>query len=226
MGNFKSMGSRHIDGFRRTPRSPYQRGNVNAKLEEFKSQQPGVWAWLNEVSEKNAFASSLKEQLLVRGALSEKQVGAAHNAMARALIAEGQKAASEALAPSVGEGAIKIIQVFQRARANGYKRPTVRTSVFDFTFAPETGRNPGWLYVKDHDSGNYLGKIDPTGRYYGSLAEQSLAMLMQVIENPLEAAVKFGAQTGVCSCCGRELTNKESVELGIGPICREKFFGP
>ena len=30
-------------------------------------------------------------------------------------------------------------------------------------------------------------------------------------------------KTGNCSCCGRHLENKESVELGIGPICRSKW---
>lgn len=27
---------------------------------------------------------------------------------------------------------------------------------------------------------------------------------------------------GRCCCCGRELTNPESIDLGIGPECREK----
>lgn len=45
-------------------------------------------------------------------------------------------------------------------------------------------------------------------------------------DDPYAAATAYGLQTGVCSCCsccGRELTNKLSVELGIGPVCREKF---
>lgn len=39
----------------------------------------------------------------------------------------------------------------------------------------------------------------------------------------LEAAKAWGRRTGVCCQCRRELTNPESIELGIGPYCRKKF---
>lgn len=39
----------------------------------------------------------------------------------------------------------------------------------------------------------------------------------------LEQAKEFGALYGTCCNCGRTLTNEESIELGIGPICRAKF---
>ena len=40
-----------------------------------------------------------------------------------------------------------------------------------------------------------------------------------------EVAAKFGALYGKCICCFRQLDNDESIRLGIGPICREKYFG-
>jgi hypothetical protein len=40
----------------------------------------------------------------------------------------------------------------------------------------------------------------------------------------LEDAQAFGRLYGWCCCCGRRLTNEESIELGIGPICRTKWF--
>lgn len=39
-----------------------------------------------------------------------------------------------------------------------------------------------------------------------------------------EEAARYGQVTGRCACCGRELTNEESIERGIGPICWEKYF--
>jgi hypothetical protein len=39
----------------------------------------------------------------------------------------------------------------------------------------------------------------------------------------LDQAKEFGAIYGVCCNCGATLTNEESIELGIGPICRGKF---
>lgn len=39
----------------------------------------------------------------------------------------------------------------------------------------------------------------------------------------LEEAQEWGRATGVCCQCNAELTNPESIALGIGPICRGKF---
>ena len=37
-----------------------------------------------------------------------------------------------------------------------------------------------------------------------------------------EQAAEFGKLYGVCCVCGRRLTNEESIEAGIGPICGGK----
>lgn len=39
----------------------------------------------------------------------------------------------------------------------------------------------------------------------------------------LEEAQEFGRIYGVCCRCGATLTNEESIEAGIGPICASKF---
>lgn len=38
-----------------------------------------------------------------------------------------------------------------------------------------------------------------------------------------EQALEFGERYGVCCNCARKLTNPDSIEAGIGPICRGKF---
>lgn len=38
-----------------------------------------------------------------------------------------------------------------------------------------------------------------------------------------EDAAEFGHAFGVCMVCGRELTNPDSIEAGIGPICAGKW---
>lgn len=40
-----------------------------------------------------------------------------------------------------------------------------------------------------------------------------------------ECAIRFGNEIGACSNCGRQLTNRISRELGIGPICGGRMFG-
>lgn len=39
----------------------------------------------------------------------------------------------------------------------------------------------------------------------------------------LDEAKAYGKVTGTCCNCGRKLTNEESIEAGIGPICAGKF---
>jgi hypothetical protein len=88
------------------------------------------------------------------------------------------------------------------------------------------GPNAGCLYVKD--GSRYLGKIDQTGELrpaFGVSPEEVLEALLAAQEDPTAAAVAYGRETGSCSCCGRELTNAESIALGIGPICLEKLGG-
>jgi hypothetical protein len=39
----------------------------------------------------------------------------------------------------------------------------------------------------------------------------------------LEQASEFGIRTGVCAICGIPLTNLDSLERGIGPVCAKRF---
>jgi hypothetical protein len=107
------------------------------------------------------------------------------------------------------------------------KRPCFHIEGFRITVAPITGSNPGYLYIKNK-SWDYVGKISPSGTMtimQESLItdEQKLAIL-NAIANPETTAMSYGKRTGVCCCCGRTLTNKLSIKLGIGPICRGFWF--
>lgn len=39
----------------------------------------------------------------------------------------------------------------------------------------------------------------------------------------LEQAKEYGALYGMCCNCGKTLTNEDSIEAGIGPVCAKKF---
>lgn len=69
------------------------------------------------------------------------------------------------------------------------------------------------------DSGRQYGKVldVPTGKFVyqagilrGVRPEHKLT---------LEKAKEFGKLYGTCCICGRTLTNEESIEAGIGPVC-------
>lgn len=38
-----------------------------------------------------------------------------------------------------------------------------------------------------------------------------------------ETATQFGHAYGLCACCGRLLTNEDSIEAGIGPVCASRL---
>jgi hypothetical protein len=120
-----------------------------------------------------------------------------------------------------------ITAAFAKAKQNGIKRPKVRllagAHTYEFSRAPDNGKNAGAIYVTSY--GDYLGKI-----VEGKFIPVSVCSREQVSEvligssDPLAAAVAYGRRYDICSCCGRPLSNAESIELGIGPICRSKFF--
>lgn len=122
-----------------------------------------------------------------------------------------------------GAGFAKLLSVFAAARASGLKWPKLRCGELQFSPAGESSKNPGCVYIKSGE--NYLGKINPSGEFFKAreASPAQVAQIGEIARDPLAAAVAHGKQTGHCSCCGRLLENEESVSLGIGPICREKW---
>lgn len=115
-----------------------------------------------------------------------------------------------------------IATAFQAAHGAGIKRPKLRLDTFVFSRAPDHGKNAGSIYVTER--GDYLGKVSE-GQFFPmrSCDDPTKARVIAAAADPSAAAKAYGAKTGECSCCGRELSNAESIELGIGPICRGKF---
>jgi hypothetical protein len=119
-----------------------------------------------------------------------------------------------------------IIDSIESAQNSGLKR--IKLRFWDVIIKPS--KYEGKMYVlsaKETQSGpygdqpKYLGWIT---RNATSLRDQEMINILEdVAEDPAKAAKLHGMQTGNCCCCGRELTNKQSISLGIGPICAEKY---
>lgn len=168
----------------------------------------------------NSFAQSLHQQHIEGKAWSEKQINTALAMVEKTRISR-EKRAAEREANAVEVNLQGIIDMFAQATQSGYKRPIYRAEGLVISRAPDNGVNAGALYVKDADK-QYLGKV-VDGRYLGKeAAKEALAV---IAENPREAAIRYGQRTGTCACCGRALTNHQSIELGIGPICASRWFG-
>ena len=118
----------------------------------------------------------------------------------------------------------RIREMFDAAVSNGHQKPVYRAEGLKISLAPATGRNAGALYVVEIETDAYQGKVE--GVEFNAMRNASagtLAALVSIAKNPMEAAVRYGQKTGKCSCCGRKLTNKVSIEMGIGPICAENW---
>lgn len=182
---------------------------------------------LRAMAEWSEFVRSVMAQFDKGWTLSDNQVRALQRTLARdAERTAARKAEAKARvenAPTVDLTPIK--DMFLAAKANGHKRPKYRAEGFIINLAPDHGANAGHLYVKT-EADCYMGKITPDMKFMGTRDSKGSgveAALQTIAANPLEAAVRYGRRTGTCACCGRALDNAESVELGIGPICRKKW---
>lgn len=85
----------------------------------------------------------------------------------------------------------------------------------------------GNLYAKKlllHWTGEFNDNCDKV--YDGAAWEYAPGAVRQLRASDkltLEQAKQFGKLYGVCMCCGATLTNEDSIEAGIGPICAQKF---
>lgn len=157
----------------------------------------------------NDFAASLVAQWDRKGNLSDKQAY-----WAKKIAGEQTPKETIDLTP--------IKTIFENARNNGYKRAKYRAEGIVLSLAGINSKNVGAIYVKD-TNGIYLGKVQDNAFHPVYMGESAIEPLKLIAENPLQAAIRYGQQTGQCACCGRELTNSISIQLGIGPICKERF---
>jgi hypothetical protein len=203
---------------------------------EFETRYPDVVAWIRSHVHYNPFAKSLARALERYRYLTDRQREAVENAISREA---GNRATQDAAATSTYNlTRIKdaMDAALDRARADGAQGiKYLRLTFGGLVFSPASfrSRNPGALYVKREKSpGNgipskqYLGKFH-NGKFYPSQdcmrEDLDLIQAASAVEDLAEAARLHGLKTGVCSCCGRELTHPESIARGIGPICAGRF---
>lgn len=120
-----------------------------------------------------------------------------------------------------------LFNAFEAAKSKGAKRLTLRFN--GVNVKPNKDLSALWVTSQtEFEQGDYgmqpkyLGKVTRTAidsRFSDTVRET----IMGAASDPISAAIRYGKITGSCSCCGKELTVKESIERGIGPICARKF---
>lgn len=194
-----------------------------AKVDEFLAEHADIAAWF-ESSTNFEFAQSLRAQVEKKASLSDKQIAAARKCIAKVKDLRAKDEVRKASAQAVDVST--IVASFKQARESGLKKPKLRFEGFAINRAPDTGKNPGALYVTDGSGfgGTYYGKIiDGAFQTSRDCTGEIEKHIVETLADPAAAAVAYGKRTGSCSCCGRELTNQVSIDRGIGPICAEKY---
>jgi len=193
----------------------------------FTQTHPVVAAWIADTQSWNNFAASLAQSVNRYGSLTANQINAA--------LKSAEKHAAKQVAQSkpvetlhIAEaGLAPVLVAFNQAKESGLKRPKMRLDGFELKLAPDHGKNAGHLYVMNGET--YLGKITPEGDFVkphslaAELAADIDAKLALVGANVMEQAVAYGRRTGNCSCCGRPLTDKDSVHRAMGKVCATRF---
>ena len=187
----------------------------------FKKSKPAIFDYLaDKLLHGSDFANSLLESVAKYGDLTENQEAA----VLRGIAKDEDRATAKAKSPDAELDMTSVKEKLDTAFASGIKNPILRLESFKINRAKDESKNPGHLYVKSND-GDYLGKVSPEGHFYKSYdaTDNHVAAILEVGKDVLAAAVAYGKRTGSCSCCGKELTNPESIELGIGPICIQNW---
>jgi len=192
---------------------------------EWLAANPVEAAWLSEpIKGDFTFHADMLAALIKYGTLTERQEIAVRNAAAKSAARKAQWAAENAArdANKADVEISRIAEAFAAAKAAGLAFPKLRLDEFTFSLASATGRNAGAIYAKTGDL--YLGKI-ADGKFTRSrdCDGDTEARIVAVCAYPSAAATAYGQRTGQCSCCGRKLTNQESIDRAIGPICAEKW---
>jgi Family of unknown function (DUF6011) len=208
------------------------------KREEYIEVHRDVVEWINRSADRPqpfAFAVAMREALANYGSLTDNQLAACERLVAKDKVRDAERAAEraarEAAAPAVDvtklESAFNLAKSKARkAGAMGIKRLTLRLQSGEhaLTFSPGSPGSQweGMIFAKEGDK--KLGWIKDgkfTARFQCSDAEQ--AAVLDACNDPLKAALAYGQKWSACAVCGRELTNNESIQRGIGPICAERY---
>lgn len=169
---------------------------------------------LQGMADWNDFAASLVRQYTRKGELSERQWDAAERMIRKVRDTNARKATLQR--------SVDVSRITDLLKGAAVKRPVFRAAGLSFSMAPANGKNAGAVYVKA--DGTYQGKI-MHGAFMaaGACDPETADAVVAVAKDPRGEAIKHGKMTGACSCCGRTLTDATSVEMGIGPICAEKW---
>lgn len=221
--HFEAMKDKRAAKQKRLENKIDRRANIKDALEE---QTPGLFRFMAENQDWCNIFADMVAQINDGRAMTERQhaacVGIMHKTLARRAEKDAaKKADAEARATTVDMSTIHAM--FDKARESGLKKLVYRANGLVLTPAKAHSANAGGIYVKTK-GGEYLGKVMGT-KFMATreCTEVQKETVNAIAADPAGEAVRYGKATGECCCCGRELTDPDSIAAGIGPICASNW---
>lgn len=182
---------------------------------------------------ENDFAKSLLEREDNDRYMSDSQVSWVYKLAQDAIDDREFSARVVGRAVDLTTDASNILGALVEANTKGIKQPILRLMMHDGAQVRvkymTRGGNVGGAWVTVGDE--LRGKITDQGEFtpYNCKYQRAdwiadlVEYINQVNSNVDKALTTYGKLTSKCGCCGLPLTNKESIERGIGPICLDKY---
>lgn len=174
----------------------------------------------------HSFLSSIHNQMTTWSGLTTGQIAATQRIMDERANRHRQTAAGEILEHRVASQTLQNVgPLFAAIRAASATNRNARLRLGEYQFRMSPSR--ATIYIRNANGTRYIGKVYENGRVVNNgmpLSETEIDSLNAILAMPLmDAAVAYGRATGNCACCGRLLTDPDSVRRGIGPICIQTF---
>lgn len=174
--------------------------------------------------ERNEFIYSLLKQRSERGLSAKQEAWLLFLATEHKAKLEGKpQSQPQGKQDNDGLALDGLAAAMKAAMGNGLKRPVLCLQSAAGELMLKAGRECFWITLNTE----LCGKLEHSGKAtlwkLGQAHEAVETTLLMAAMQPLQAMQQFGHVTGRCSCCRRKLTDPQSIEQGIGPVCKAKF---
>lgn len=118
------------------------------------------------------------------------------------------------------------------AAVSHLKHPKVRLQADDGTpvvigMAGPSSKYPGQLMVTDggpYMNNRWFGRVDGASFHSARACTDTVrGLLTSLSTDPAAIVARHGKLTGCCALCGKQLSDAESIERGVGPVCLKKW---
>lgn len=109
-----------------------------------------------------------------------------------------------------------------------YVDPELEAKVPDGRYAITVDGVTRFFRVRKVTKGQYAGRtfVDRQAgdeEFPVRFSGERTKILIAIAKDVKASAIRYGRELGVCSQCGRTLTNPDSIEAGIGPVCLSRL---